>query len=575
MNNKQSKLKKHKCRAKCARTSGKFDNRIIKCFGCQDEFHAQCFNLNLDAVSQKSFFQTTSHVQFFCSICYNVFIDFNTHKNSNNQSCVTHSSNTQTTSDNNNDNNDNSSLSTKPAPSKHPSSVPSSDGPSNTQTTREASSYDSNRTNSSSSNDEFKSKVLDMLKVLDNKIDNINLNKPTAEPSNIFNDEIERMNTIAEKLEFNVGKINNNQIDYTKVEDLIRKHACMSKIFNKKSFSHNDIKKTSSSNDPFNWSLSFNTSIPNDIDSNRPDLFQLWHSFEDNTWSSFDHIFRSLRKISDTLGVDRDGSNEQQTDDTQNQKISSPLVESIQIENIEAIKDNVNSLNNKFDSLYANIMNVASYSRNISSNLSSAPSQSALTQENNEISSPDLNLNLTETIPNSLLVQELIEAHNDNATHINQIPAQSNSFNSSSHDSIFDISGDHIDGSSQQSSNVNIDSTCNHELYLTRLPIDITDEDIFHYIKEKGITDTNNIKLSKLVKKNTDLTSLTFISFKIDTTDSIAKVFTSKDFWPDKCVIKKFVQKKTQHTRKSNANIPTIASVRNFRLPSQHIKQAT
>lgn len=110
------------------------------------------------------------------------------------------------------------------------------------------------------------------------------------------------------------------------------------------------------------------------------------------------------------------------------------------------------------------------------------------------------------------------------------------------------------------------------ELYLTKLPIDITEDDILHYIKRKGINNTDNIKLHKLVKRNADLSTLSFVSYKIDTIDSIAQHLNEVNFWPKKCIIKNFVQKNPHKTRTITSK---VASVQNFRLPNVMLTQTT
>lgn len=96
-------------------------------------------------------------------------------------------------------------------------------------------------------------------------------------------------------------------------------------------------------------------------------------------------------------------------------------------------------------------------------------------------------------------------------------------------------------------------------LYLSRLQINTTAEDIFNYIKANGIHDTSDIQLFKLIKMNANISNYTFISYKIETTTDIAAILISKDFWPSNCIIKEFISK---------ARRPKIASLRDIQSKS-------
>lgn len=155
-------------------------------------------------------------------------------------------------------------------------------------------------------------------------------------------------------------------------------------------------------------------------------------------------------------------------------------------------------------------------------------------------------VNATDFFPNGLLLDEL----------------------NNSIDSVLDqdLSYDHIDGGKTTNVTpiVDIDSSdvyssaANRELHLTKLPTDITEDDIHKYLQSKGVPSTD-VKLTKLFKNDTDLSLLSFISYKIDTKESTAQLLTSKDFWPAYCVIKNFNHKNPKRKR-------NIASVADFRL---------
>lgn len=64
------------------------------------------------------------------------------------------------------------------------------------------------------------------------------------------------------------------------------------------------------------------------------------------------------------------------------------------------------------------------------------------------------------------------------------------------------------------------------------------------YMKFKGIHDETHIKLTCLVPRNRDISTLSYLSYKIDTNDDIASIIKEKNFWPPMTKFKNFVQKR-------------------------------
>lgn len=81
------------------------------------------------------------------------------------------------------------------------------------------------------------------------------------------------------------------------------------------------------------------------------------------------------------------------------------------------------------------------------------------------------------------------------------------------------------------------------EFHLSRLAPSTTTNMVFDYMKNRGILDLSSVRISRLVARNRDLSSLTFVSFKIDTNHEIASVISHSDFWPPHCTLKTFVHK--------------------------------
>lgn len=76
--------------------------------------------------------------------------------------------------------------------------------------------------------------------------------------------------------------------DYNKIEDFFIKNKCISKVFNNKNLNKN-LHRNAHIN-PLDWSFSSANQTKSASINDRPDLFQLWHSFEVNTWIALDNI---------------------------------------------------------------------------------------------------------------------------------------------------------------------------------------------------------------------------------------------------------------------------------------------
>lgn len=66
---------------------------------------------------------------------------------------------------------------------------------------------------------------------------------------------------------------------------------------------------------------------------------------------------------------------------------------------------------------------------------------------------------------------------------------------------------------------------------------------IENYMNKHCCKDSNNFNISCLTKCNSDISTLSFISFKIDASNEVAKIITSSNFWPIGCTIKDFIHK--------------------------------
>lgn len=87
--------------------------------------------------------------------------------------------------------------------------------------------------------------------------------------------------------------------------------------------------------DPLNWSFSFNQSV---IPSENSDIYQLLHGFEKNTWTSFDDLRSKLNENADAI-LHIESIVKEWSAKYNYQQLSSPLMESITMDNLQSIND--------------------------------------------------------------------------------------------------------------------------------------------------------------------------------------------------------------------------------------------
>lgn len=95
---------------------------------------------------------------------------------------------------------------------------------------------------------------------------------------------------------------------------------------------------------------------------------------------------------------------------------------------------------------------------------------------------------------------------------------------------------------------------------------------ILDYMRENGINDTglSSVKIAPLVPRNRDVSSLSFISFKLDVNDELAESITKSNFWPQTCQIKQFVTKTKLYTDLAE-NISNGTHTKDFMAPGTRI----
>lgn len=331
-----------------------------------------------------------------------------------------------------------------------------------------------------------------------------------------------------------IGTISLNTVDYARIEEIISLNKCNSKIFTKN--------LRNSLSNPLDWSFSSINQANNQMGESRPDLYQLWHSFESNTWSSFDSISESIREtkkktdlICDHLGVNLESSMTNVLPASRSTLVETITADGDQLTKLDKIEQVICDLNDKLSTINTSLMEMAvtKIMSNPTSESNSPPEKTTSLSSNNVkervfITSIDIDsdkniTDSTDTDTSSIIIDQIDDISDDNLYDTPTL-------------------------NSPTKSNLNEDRTTtniqpNRELYLSKLPTRITDDTLRNYMRERGIIDTSSVKLIKLVKKGVDQTSLSFVSYKIDTTNDIAHIISDDGFWPDQCIIKEFIHK--------------------------------
>lgn len=114
-----------------------------------------------------------------------------------------------------------------------------------------------------------------------------------------------------------------------------------------------------------------------------------------------------------------------------------------------------------------------------------------------------------------------------------------------------------------------------HELYISKFAPITTEEDVRNFLEEMGITELNGVEIIKLVKKEADISTLSFVSFKLVTNETIANTLMNEIQWPNNCTVKKFISKhkkaSTGETIKSSG--PPSLSISDFLRLKRGIQQ--
>lgn len=493
----------HLCGDNCfaSRTS---DRYIISCFCCERRFNSRCFDL---ASSQK-LFTSTSNALFLCYKCIDRVIKLKQNSRRSNDLNVTAVRNDLTSSSNN---------------------------------VRHATEADVTMSDVMSMLNKMDEKLTRL--VVSNGNSTIAANNPT-EP-NLIIDKLATVNRNVSSLHAKLDHGVNVQSEL-----LVRSKSMFEqmngvheRIFTKSVKEVTDVvptpristvkKRTSAmpTLDPLNWSFSFNQST---FPQENTDLYQLLHGFEQNTWTSFDYLSQKLSENATALMQIESICNELKSKGTT--QLSSPVTDSIALDSLHLLNDKcdnmesgIRSLDTRLTLLYAE------------SSISGHPTQhqcvNQLDSDRGINGGQDViadNVISYDSMSRNLLQVQSTATENDNLHEPVSVVERSSVANSTT-------TSDPSDNLQRRAQ-----PKCNQaktSFYVTKFSPTTTTEMILRYMSDNGVGNLESTKVTCLVPRGKDKSLISFISFKIDTNDDVARIITSEGFWPRKCTIKEFVQK--------------------------------
>lgn len=426
-----NRLNQHQCkRAKCSRKSdGGGDKRAIPCFGCGDIYYTQCFNLKLDPVKQKGFFQPKSHVQFICASCYEPMSKYiSQHQQQQQQQ---QNNDKAHSTDNSNDKNQalhSSSQSSNSQQTKDTGYLNTSAGTAD-KTAKDGSAIINDASQDKVLNtmdsilkkmESFEQLFADNRSLVENKSNSIEMHITNTVSQHLlslhakYNPSIEQNNEIA-KINENCNKL---LADFAKMTHLLSKVATVEQLKSSTSNICSSFEKTVKSkptpanSNVLDWSV-LNDSLNADDASNGrqsvvvrqcidDSIVEMLKNSDSTTWKSFDVLFSKLQEQSDHINNIGDDirllttkiENLSTNDGT---SVRSPLMESIfhdtLSDNISKILSEISNLSNNWQDQptpMSNDVQVQSFEKSnaerlagiSSTNIASAGTQASISSQN-------------------------------------------------------------------------------------------------------------------------------------------------------------------------------------------------
>lgn len=256
-------------------------------------------------------------------------------------------------------------------------------------------------------------------------------------------------------------------------------------------------------NDPLNWSFSFNRPAATNDHS---ELYQLLHSFEQNTWSTFDYLRHKLIENTDTVHNVESICKELSLSHIA-REIVSPAVDSVDLGTLQSIQEKCCSIEERL--------------RELSPTLTTVPSVSDVNDDS---------VNCTQRMAERL--RNIIST-----TAVVAPPVFA--------PAVDDLSTSNVCVSPHSDVHVDLLAATFKEkrwFYLTNLKPGTMESTVKSYICSKIKVNPRSVTVKSLLRKDHDPASITFVSFKVVIDDTI-DTSTISLIWPDNVKITVFVPK--------------------------------
>lgn len=492
-------MAQHSCESTCLNKRN-IRNQIIKCWYCELEFNSKCYNIN--ATTVKSLSIPDCCIIFICPKCRMIISKLKQSRNDSRKSTTVNRPRLSSTSCNQQLNGITTNL-----------------------------SHSSNNSTSVDNNNikllelmntlitKFDTHSIDMKHVIDSRIQQFTMAEPNQQQccNNNMYDMIGKIDDISTSTSAIHSKITELQL---KVSELRNSNITHSDHDSRTANAFNKYKNALDWNFSFNQTINSRASTGLSIESS--DLFTVIDNFERNTWSSLDALTNVLIE--------------------QNAKLTDVANE------IDAIDSRLSSLdsNNRIICATGNLSDTNKLNKEaiaLSITQTNVPetlkiNEQKMINHNSSVIEPRISLNIQDNYSsgqsstdavNSQLINEDIDMETRVLNAMNELdtvetpPSNDNNINS-------------------QNSSSYIERFSN-ELYVSNFSNDITSDMIRTYLNDRNI-DTSEVRITCLIPKNKDRSTLSYISFKVDTNDCIASIINKTDFWPAGCFVKNFINKK-------------------------------
>lgn len=592
------KLKSHKCNdSSCKGRS----NNSIKCFNCNSEFFAKCFGLERPIINK---INENTFVQFICGFCQQSKLkrrststnvstpstlpmvikpseDANQSKCDkiliNDKAPINNQVETPSTStflpQNNKNNVNNTNVQITSLNESISNDISKNDQIINLLTTL-IKSTNENSQQLNQKLDEFVSKTKNDDTVSSRFVDTISSDKVESHDSSpVKNTTIENIFKLVLKLDDKLSKVHSIDDEKKSLQQIVSlidtKHnnhlnnAHMTKNLRNLALNNSCVENWSMNNESLSESInSFagrpSLTIRQSIDD---DILDLMKSSEKTTWDTLDILTYEIKSLKELIEL-QSGKN------ISAQKLQSPVINAINLDGSlfeSDDNDNVNDLNvsqlndntlNTREKMVIDAMSSLDIDPSTSSTINKFNDDSPHTPS--QYSSQQINNNSHPVFPSNASRVDLNDPSNvlltSNATMSTpQESEQTNIFSNS--DLVFELNNNHSYIDSNQNSQ-KAQPSANRELYVSKFRNHITTEDILSYIKSKSNLRTDDFKVFRLTKRNQEISTLSFVSFKIETSASNAEILLNRDFWPRECFIKDFVNKSSKNKQNVVSDLP-------------------